>query len=85
MRQNAPCRVVFTIEGRTIVDYRVVAVAGAFQVVELPVTERWLPNAYLQACVANAPSADVAVKQLESVADAAAIEDEDASADPRWL
>ncbi|MEK6235857.1 MAG: MG2 domain-containing protein, partial [Planctomycetales bacterium] len=43
-------RVVFTMEGRTVVDYHAANSSsdGAFHVVEIPITPRHLPNFYLQ-------------------------------------
>lgn len=44
-------RLLFTFEGQTVLDYHVTATAekaGAYQVIELPITRRHAPNCYVQ-------------------------------------
>lgn len=82
-------KLLFTIEGRTILDYAVVWTrekAGAYQIIEIPVKKRYFPNVYVQgrivAHVANpadrAKPDQKAMKELEKRAD------DDGERDPRW-
>jgi len=52
-------RLLFTIEGRTVVDYHLVTTAGqqGYHVVEIPIRERYLPNFYLQGRMLSASGA----------------------------
>jgi alpha-2-macroglobulin len=80
-------RVLFTVEGYTVLDYLVADVkAGPYAVVELPVTRRHLPNFYLQAL---AISGGDRVAVAEEVAERLARERKrgdrrDTGEDPRW-
>ncbi|HSI85897.1 MAG TPA: alpha-2-macroglobulin family protein [Candidatus Methylacidiphilales bacterium] len=85
---GAPCRVAISVEGRTVVDYQIVQVTQTFQVVEIPITSRWLPNVFLQACVIDGTSAEDSrlgyVSQAARQQEALDADDGDVSEDPRW-
>ncbi len=61
-------KVLFTFEGRTILDYHVWqsdAKAGRYQVVDLPIKERFYPNVYVQGRVL--PGGVPAIRTLENL------------------
>jgi uncharacterized protein YfaS (alpha-2-macroglobulin family) len=81
-------KMLFTMEGRTILDYAIVNAkenGGAYQIVELPMKQRYYPNIYLQGRILSGelpPRAiqgeqekEIALKMLE-------LDQEDI--DPRW-
>ena len=84
-------RLLFTIEGRTVVDYFITwtpAGDGHYHVIEIPIKERYLPNFYLQGRIltgeraTQVPSSDSSVSrearnELERLRD-------DEGEDPRW-
>lgn len=82
-------KLLFTFEGRTILDYAVANVSnktGAYQIVELPIKERHFPNFYLQGrflAIARGPRAarepDKLMKAIERLE-----RDDDEDSDPRW-
>src|SRR5262249_29406070 len=75
-------RLLFTIEGRTVVDYHLVTTAGpeAYHVVEVPIRERYLPNFYLQGRMVAA-SGPLAAKEEAPIRETKRARDEE---DPRW-
>ena len=87
-------RVLFTFEGRTIVDCKVVTLSGdgPYHVVELPIRERELPNFYLQGCILSdgagqiAYANELAQAQMQDLAKKEQVQDEVIAAgdDPRW-
>jgi hypothetical protein len=82
-------RLLFTIEGRTIVDYVVAwtpAADGCYHVIEIPIKERYLPNFYLQGRILYGQRGEhELVKEAVSHAkEARAQRDSDESQDPRW-
>lgn len=88
-------RVMFTYEGRTVADYRVVELPASdspYHVVKLPITARHAPNFYLQAHVltdsADKPQKQAVQAQQKALRDRelAPVEDAfaDGSEDPLW-
>jgi len=88
-------RVLLTLEGRTVADYRIVTTGGkdsnsSYTVVELPITARHLPNFYLRGRILFSPdrvSRKLAREQedrAEKLQDIALDEQGDGSEDPRW-
>jgi len=87
-RLSAP-RLVFTLEGASVNDYRIIrAEGGHYHVIELPVGERQVPNFYLQARViagaALAKWGDSAGEAKQSDAALKEREEEEIGDDPRW-
>ena len=86
------CRVLFTIEGRTVVDYVLPQqrFAGSYGVFEIPVKRRYLPNFYLQGRVLTCrrcSSASARTPARGSSRNCAAeklADDDDGSEDPQW-
>jgi uncharacterized protein YfaS (alpha-2-macroglobulin family) len=86
-------RVLFTIEGRTVVDYCVVqskAADGDYHVLEIPIKERYLPNFYLRGRIlAGITEPELIAKRPKIGRDAERVKSElapaaDDSEDPRW-
>ena len=76
-------RILFTYEGRTVVDYTVVSPAGngPYYVIELPIRARHVPNFYLQACLLSPSGADSELMKAQKLEDSKENPD---GADPRW-
>lgn len=87
-------RVLLTLEGRTVADYRIVATGrkdpnSSFTVVELPITPRCLPNFYLRGRTLYSPGRRARQLAARKERRDRAIELEplrqaDATEDPRW-
>lgn len=81
-------RLLFTIEGRTILDYALVATvgdAGRYQVVELPMKERYFPNVYVQGRVLPRLGGMFALELRKEILQARKhLESDDDDYDPRW-
>ena len=81
-------RLLFTFEGRTIVDYAVMQTkteAGRYLVIELPIKERFFPNVYLQGRLLPQRGDEMVLEQLKEARKQLErrIDDGD-DFDPRW-
>lgn len=79
-------RLLFTFEGRTILDYAVISMigkVGPFHVIELPIKERHFPNVYLQGRILPQAGSRVLEEAFKQAAKDA-IERDDDDRDPRW-
>jgi hypothetical protein len=81
-------RLLFTIEGRTILDYAVVrsqANAGPYQVVEIPIKDRYFPNVYIQGRILpGAIDPSKGEKKQDAKDKLLDRPDDDDMRDPRW-
>jgi len=84
-------RVLFTKEGRTVIDYFVAPADGAgggYRVVEIPIVARHAPNFYLQGRALGSAGAarerPAAALRQEAMAKLEARKEDDDGEDPRW-
>jgi len=80
-------RLLFTMEGRTILDYAIVdakAEAGAYRVIELPMKERYFPNFYLQGRLITNEVGSLEVEEKLQKLRVMEAEEDDGDADPQW-
>ena len=81
-------RLLFTIEGRTVIDYFITqtsATDSAYHIIEIPIKERYLPNFYLQGRILAAVEGERTRMRLKDQKRGEKRKDaDDGSEDPRW-